>query len=267
MSEKSAKAEGKNLEYEALAMKRFVDKDHDHLIRLLATYTHGGYFHMILPCADGNLKNFWQAHVNPLFPARDSQMALSVAKQCFGLARALESIHTSPVDASNHQKLDTVFRVKEHGRHGDLKPENILWFQLTEDNEARSPLGILKISDFGFADFHRTHSVNVIGRNAIGGITQTYRAPEYEVSNMISPAYDIWSFGCVLLQFAVWYVYGWEGIEKFSKRRAAEATNPIYQEDNFFNFDESSRKATEKLAVLQVSDKHMSLDESLLIGA
>ncbi|KAF2687627.1 kinase-like protein [Lentithecium fluviatile CBS 122367] len=258
LSEELAKLKGKEVNREALALKRFVDKDHDHLIRLLATYSYKDQFHLILPCADGNLQDFWRKHHPSLEDLpRDPELGRWLVGQLHGLACAVKSIHRAPVDDATSSGLPKAIRDKEHGRHGDLKPENILWFRESASQSGQSPMGVLKISDFGFADFHRTHSVNIISFSSIGGVTPTYRAPEYDIApnapkqGLVSPAYDIWSFGCVLLEFVTWYLLGWDGVDEFSARRVKDSRSMV-AEDNFFNSEEKGRIAKSKKSVAQV---------------
>lgn len=118
-----------------------------------------------------------------------------------------------------------------HGRHGDLKPENILWFKAHQDID-QTYFGQLKISDFGLTRYHRTRSKSHFEQVAV---SPTYRPPEYEVATMVSPSYDIWSLGCVLLEFAGWYLLGWEEVERFSKLRTTDDGRDI-PEDVFFKF-------------------------------
>jgi hypothetical protein len=54
---------------------------------------------------------------------------------------------------------------------------------------------------------------------------------------MVSQSYDIWTLGCVLLEFIIWYLRGWEGVEGFSKERTTDDNKEI-PEDVFFNFVE-----------------------------
>lgn len=257
--EELAREKGKEVNREALALKRFVDKDHDHLIRLLATFTHKDQYNFILPCADGNLQDFWKRH----YPKTDDlprnlELARWLVRELLGLARAVQSIHMAPVDDANTD-LSKELRAKQHGRHGDLKPENILWFKDLTNQPGRSSMGVLKISDFGFADFHRTHSVNIISLSSIGGVTPTYRAPECDLApnapsgSLVSPAYDIWSFGCVFLEFITWYLLGWEGVDAFSTRRREESDS-LVPEDNFFNSSDKGRTAKSKPSVAEVSN-------------
>lgn len=260
LREELAKEKGKEVNREALALKRFVDKDHDHLIRLLATFTYKDQYNLILPCADGNLQDFWKKHYpDPNDLPRDHELARWLVEQLHGLAQAVQSIHMAPVDDPNSGNLSEEDRAKQHGRHGDLKPENILWFKDSEIHPGRSSMGVLKISDFGFADFHRTHSVNIISLSSIGGVTPTYRAPECDLApqapkgSLVSPAYDIWSFGCVFLEFLTWYLLGWDGVDAFSTRRKDES-NSIVAEDNFFNSsDDGPFAKRSKRSVAEVS--------------
>lgn len=53
--------------------------------------------------------------------------------------------------------------------------------------------------------------------------TLQYEAPE-AITNMNlrvgrSRRYDIWSMGCIILEFVIWLLYGWEGLEAFYEQR------------------------------------------------
>lgn len=54
------------------------------------------------------------------------------------------------------------------------------------------------------------------------GNTPTYRAPELDIMKDSTPKYDIWSLGCVLLEFVVWYLCGWDEVEAFVDARLRE---------------------------------------------
>jgi serine/threonine protein kinase len=227
---------------EAVALKRLHDKQHPHVIRLLATYTYNDRFNLIFPWADGNLKEFWEKR-SPQLQGEHSRTGpvTWMSEQILGLSRALESIHYCKIDRINS--------------HGDLKPENILWYK-DEHTLGQSSMGVLKIGDFGFADFHSEHSKSNVNRSAVEGVTDTYSAPEYDVVRLVSPQFDIWSFGCILLQFVVWFIDEWDGIEEFSKVRVAESTGFLFPSDNFYSLHTGSThdcKAQVKASVLQVS--------------
>lgn len=250
------------IEREVRNLKRFNDRRHDHLIRLLATYTHQNKFHMIFPWADGNLKNFWSGATSDQ-TCHDHGVWLSA--QILGLAKALQSIHLCPTDGLNTQGLTAEEYNKRHGRHGDLKPENILWFRYHETALQEQSQDVLQIADFGFADFHGPDSKSNVRLSKVPGFTDSYKAPEFEVGKHVSPQYDIWSFGCILTQFAMWWMWGWQGVENFSKARSKE-TDPITQigADTFYSVQYGFKNAR-TLVSLKDSVVEVSFDLASLI--
>jgi serine/threonine protein kinase len=153
-----------------------------------------------------------------------------------------------------------------HGRHGDLKPENILWFKSYHDKDPNLLMGVLKISDFGLTRFHGTMSKSHINAERVA-VTGTYRAPEYDIYKAVSQSYDIWTLGCVILEFVIWYLLGWEEVDRFSENRTREHVSEFAKEDVFFNFvsmtDDQGRTQTGARAKKSVADVGL-LDPSLL---
>lgn len=206
----------------------------------MATYTQGGHLNIVFPWADGNLYDFWCTH----FPettqlSRGHELSRWVSAQTLGLADALLSIHHLDIDEYNVECLSDHDQSKTHGRHGDIKPENILWFR---DSTGNTVYGILKISDLGSADFHSTGSKSV-GVSNMYAFTETYKAPEFDMEARVSPRYDIWSFGCLLMQFVIWYLDGAVGVKSFSEKRLLESNRAI-RADDFFNVYSDENKMT-----------------------
>ncbi|KAF2134966.1 kinase-like protein [Dothidotthia symphoricarpi CBS 119687] len=249
VTETAESAQEKPDHRETLALKRVNEKRHKHLIRLLATYTHNGRFHMIFPWADGNLKDLWKTSI-----PRSPELAKWLPAQILGLARGLQHVHYCTLDKSIVQDLSIKDQQKIHGRHGDLKPENILWFQVDDSIEGEGSTDVLKIADFGFADFHGPDSKSNVGMSAIGGFTDTYKAPELDVRRPVSAQYDIWSFGCILLQFAVWSILGWDGVEGFSKKRTADSEGGQIPTDKFFKHETVGKCSTARAKVSVVEE-------------
>lgn len=153
-----------------------------------------------------------------------------------------------------------------HGFHGDLKPQNILWFkQRRETGEQNSSLGHFKICDFGLSHFHETKSIaNIDAKDT--GFSPTYQAPERDVKGTLAQSYDVWSLGCVLLEFGTWYLGGNEELLSFRQKRVNEDRqyDGGYKLDRFFNsmrtthgvLDEAQGRAqicaVEKLSVIRV---------------
>ncbi|KAJ4332263.1 hypothetical protein N0V95_009699, partial [Ascochyta clinopodiicola] len=220
-------AHEKEVNNEVLSLKRFNNKRHEHLIRLLATYTHNYRFHLIFPWADGNLMDFW---MKPKPDRSSVKETVWMSKQIWGLSRALQSIHHCDINPhDNSQDLPDEMYRKMHGRHGDLKPENILWFKSVTYTQEIQSANVLQIADFGFADFHGPDSKSNVRISRVPGFTDSYKAPEAEGNKHVSPQYDIWSLGCILSQFAIWWMWGWQGVDDFSKKRAEETSDPIMQ--------------------------------------
>ena len=119
---------------------------------------------------------------------------------------------------------------EKYGRHGDLKPENILW---SNELEGAGPSGILQIADFGLGRFHRFESKSRVDPKTIVG-SATYIPPEISLEKQVSRAYDIWSLGCVYLEFATWLLEGSAGLEEFTKRRSEIAPDKVI-DDTFYS--------------------------------
>eukprot|EP01059_Diplonema_ambulator_P008287 TRINITY_DN17873_c1_g2_i1.p1 TRINITY_DN17873_c1_g2~~TRINITY_DN17873_c1_g2_i1.p1 ORF type:complete len:366 (+),score=49.28 TRINITY_DN17873_c1_g2_i1:83-1180(+) len=76
--------------------------------------------------------------------------------------------------------------------HRDLKPANIM----ADDN------GVVKIIDFGWSRNYRSPVRSLMAEGIPG--TPCYRAPEVLFGvKAYSPAFDLWSLGCILAEFAV----------------------------------------------------------------
>ncbi|KAJ0109013.1 hypothetical protein J7T55_005562 [Diaporthe amygdali] len=200
-------------------LKAFARAGHPHLIRLLTTYTWRGHDHLLFPWAEGNLQDFWRYCPDPAAikePKAGLDLTRRTLEQCLGLADALKHLHLL-LKLQNRIEVEDTCDTINYGRHGDIKPQNILWFHHKDDNEDKS---ILKIADFGLAKFHSS-SVDQNGRETRGG-TETYAAPElkhHPPEHRLSSAYDIWSLGCVLMEFACWITGGRDRLGDFKESR------------------------------------------------
>ncbi|KAK7743284.1 hypothetical protein SLS53_004369 [Cytospora paraplurivora] len=137
-----------------------------------------------------------------------------ILKLCYGIVDAVAFIHDPGVlDPSS---------AGVYGRHGDIKPENVLWFKKRQ-NSGR--MGALVLSDLGLADTHRVQSRSNIPGHAIP-TTPNYRPPECDMDGdkgHISRSFDIWTLGCLFLEFLVWALRGWEGRQNFRFDRCKTA--------------------------------------------
>lgn len=188
-----------------------------------------------------------------------------MSEQIWGLSRALKSIHLCEMNPMDQDLPEEAYR-KMYGKHGNLKPENILWFRSMKNSSGDQSMHVLQIADFGFADFHGLNSKSNVRVSRIPGFTDSYKAPEAEGSQRVSQNHDIWSLGCILSQFVVWWMWGWEGIDAFSKRRADEGfdVNIPIRADTFYNIDYGRKRTISlKETVVKVRSPN-DTDESRL---
>ncbi|OJJ37063.1 hypothetical protein ASPWEDRAFT_170557 [Aspergillus wentii DTO 134E9] len=213
-------------------------KGHPHLIKLLSTFQQGGKWHLMFPFADSNLRAYWEVHSMPVF---DQDTIQWVLKQMVGIASALARIHSFV--GTFHRKIPrkvevadgTIIQVQDqeklYGRHGDIKPENFLWFKDTPGVD--DPMGVIQLADFGLGRFHgrdsrsRTHASTV-------PYSPTYEPPECKIGRSVSRVYDMWSLGCVYLEFVTWLVLGFKEIEGFSDYRGEWSEEMLINDDNFY---------------------------------
>ncbi|KAI0096601.1 kinase-like domain-containing protein [Nemania sp. FL0031] len=179
-------------ELNALQRFRTPNLGHEHLIKLLFAFEHEGRgFFLVFPFAEGNLEQYWKSK-SPTY-----EDAYWLIRQCWGLATALGKVH-------RHDS----WHGDDRGRHGDIKPENILWFK-----ESGTHRGHLVIADFGLTRFHSSDTVeNTIPGQR--GFSYSYRPPEvhFQLKTKSSQKFDIWSLGCLFLEFVSWYLIGYPAI-------------------------------------------------------
>lgn len=171
---------------------------HKNLIEYLASCQNGALYYIILPWADGgSLRDFWEYEDSS---ERTPELALWALQQMLGLASALKALHN------------------ENCRHGDLKPGNILYF-------TKGGNGDLVIAGFGVARLHHKDTLSRFGTTTTTRTTQSYEAPEKKLFPNVprSRRYDLWSIGCVFLEFNIWLLYGFEAIQNFSSARSPPA--------------------------------------------
>jgi serine/threonine protein kinase len=204
-------AEVNGFQNELMQLRRFNGKDHPHIVTLLASFEHNGASHFIFPWAESTLEDYWEQK-NPYDdkPPPSSHLdldhAIWVAKQLEGMTGAVASIHGP---RPHHLAPNT----EGFGRHSDLKPDNILWFKHDKD-----PKGILIVTDLGLATFNREVSRSI--EPGSSARVPGYRAPECDMEDgRAKRLTDIWTLGCIYLEFMTWLLGGFELLKKFEEAR------------------------------------------------
>jgi serine/threonine protein kinase len=142
---------------------------------------------------------------------------------------------------------------RQWGRHGDLKPENILFFIEPHTDNTK---GTLKIADFGQAQLNSKSRKSKLQAGEVAH-SLAYRAPESDLQpKRISQSHDIWSLGCVYLEFITWMLGGAKLLRNFSKRRVSWDIFNQAETDTFFeivrNEDTQEAEIMVKPAVTKV---------------
>lgn len=182
--------------------------NHPHIIDFICAI-HGviidrGPEHLLLfRWADqGNLNSFWKSYPNPRVSA---SLVQEIMIQFQGLAEALYKLHTP--------------RKKGSYRHSDTKPDNILSFSTPGrmSSDEHPDIGTLKLSDLGLAKYH-VEATGYRHQTSAKYTTHRYQAPEAvtDEDGARSTRYDIWSIGCVMLEFVIWLLYGNDTLKWFN---------------------------------------------------
>ncbi|KAF4953292.1 hypothetical protein FSARC_12432 [Fusarium sarcochroum] len=183
------------------------NQGHEHLIELLASYEQGDEYFMIFPWAQGNLAELWKrTYSNPT--SREDWLWL--IRQCQGLADGLCAVHNYVSGQAKRNSAEGASQTnnQNRGRHGDIKPENILYFE-----QGGSARGRLVIADFTLMRFHSEESVDITESGKVG-FSPTYRPPERDDGSgtIVTQSYDIWTLGCVFLEFLSWHLLGHDAV-------------------------------------------------------
>jgi len=153
-----------------------------------------------MPLANGgDLSDYWKLHNEA---PRDPELILWSLQQMLGLAEAIRALH--------HDLGGDI-----HLRHGDLKPGNILYFKGDEGD-------FLVVADLGVSKVHEQPTGKRDCGTTTRATTEAYEAPEVVLEHAKQPrarTYDIWSLGCVLLEFAIWLFYDMDALDNFKKNR------------------------------------------------
>lgn len=113
-----------------------------------------------------------------------------------------------------------------HLMHRDLKPDNVL---------VHLPSDRLKLADFGSAKFHEPNQPSVTYI-----CTRFYRAPELILNrSLYSTSVDIWSFGCILGEFA-------KGRPLFTGETQTDVLSSIMRSRGMLTNDDIARMPTHR---------------------
>ncbi|KAE9363831.1 HET-domain-containing protein [Stipitochalara longipes BDJ] len=189
-------------------VKAHIDIDklqHPHIIEFIAAVTRGKRYLMFRWADGGNLRDFWQSNNKPQICV---SLVRDVVNQIRGIADALDRLHSYGGGGGSY-------------RHGDIKPENILRVRTKSVTPPELDVGVLKIADLGLAKHHNV-GTEFRPQTSMRYTTYRYEPPEARpgVSTTLgrSKRQDIWSIGCVTLEFIIWLLYGAVALAEFNDK-------------------------------------------------
>lgn len=275
-------------------LQRLHNAEHPNLLNLLATYKYKGYYHLVFPWADGDLRRLWRSTPNPQAGKEEMRW---LAQQCASIASALKSVHAgaeSWIEGGGDGPSDKQrMAMNKYGIHGDIKPENIFIFSkgqqqksfkalcmgppnTSSDGSSTSPSSEqgsrgsspssaadeFVLGDFGSGGFFGPSS----NPDPLHQITVTYRPPEYDTKlRPVSRSWDVWGLGCTYLEFVTWFLLGPSGLTEFAKKRTTRTAAGKLSDHYFETFIDGSQDggvgATLKGSVLAVSGCPLSCPE------
>lgn len=207
------------------AMRRL---NHPHLIKAIAAYKKEFDRYFVFPWAQGgSLRDLWQTDAS-----LDENLISWAIDQMAGLSDGLMQLHHTDVRHANSLR-----QLNRTGtRHGDLKPENILCFASGNSSHHR---GTLVLADVGLAKYHPEYTRDRTKHTTTRYGTKIYEPPEMFTNQghgVVSRKYDVWSLGCVFLEFTIWLLYGVKGLDSFSRTLFQE-----HKADGFWKNDPSQQ--------------------------
>lgn len=235
-----------DFEREVDVLRKFSGETHPHLVSLLVAFEKGSNYYLLFHWAYADLKHFWKTE-NP-GSSLDRKTLTWLFEQLRGITDGLQRIH------NYKERQSTLDSQAIYGRHGDIKPENLLLFKR---RGIENDLGIIQLSDFGLTRFHDERSRSGIRPSNLVGCSPTYRPPEVDFKEgRVSRSYDIWSLGCVCLEFITWHLGGWALLQYYVQRRLQKDLHG-YASDQFFEIvpvdDSENLGAQVKPEVTQVN--------------
>ncbi|KAL1860681.1 hypothetical protein Daus18300_009024 [Diaporthe australafricana] len=214
---------------------------HDRIVRLLTAFSYRERFYLLLPFAnEGSLEKLWTSYIpdgivpestDDIVPESTDGIVPESTEarvadwysdkwllgECLGITEALVATHGLINDSAEDQNGLL---------HADIKPENILCFR--ESSLGTSSIA-LRLADFGEA---KRLEADVALKSSNLAHIMTYRPPEHSTDSRITLKYDIWSLGCLFLEFVTWAILGQDGIESFRKTREDEEKDPAVNENH-----------------------------------
>ncbi|CAH0058676.1 unnamed protein product [Clonostachys solani] len=188
----------KNAKKEADALKLLRTIQSEHVIK--------GIIYFKKQTMKDSSQTFWHLEFKGEKPELGKDFLVWAVGQLFGLMDAIRMMHDLGL------------------RHGDLKPENILCFP---DSSQPGAIPVrLVITDVGLSKAHekstseRKEQLREATTTTVS--TTRYQPPELKMQrtedHVLPRCFDVWSAGCIFMEFLVWMLYGKKELLTFTRK-------------------------------------------------
>lgn len=200
------------------ALRRAVNIEHDHLVKLVASFDRGDHFFLFPWAEQGDLNNVWWNQMQT--DARTPKFVRWAFEQMAGLAAGLAKLNDP---AENLEE-------REDDHHGDLNPLSIFLFK----DKSNTSFGTLRIAYAGIARYHLLRDPAYTERHWGRRKDQNlrYAPPEsrfLEKDDIKLPGFDMWSLGCTYLEFIIWILGGTTELRKFGMASGAKFWQEVFE--------------------------------------
>lgn len=194
--------------------------NHPNIIRLLGAYTYDGRHNFLFPSYETDLRVFLQSKSR----FRDFSQDSTFFSALRGLASALCSTHKLHLEKEkNGLNIDAI------GYHHDLRPANVLISQDT-----------FILADFGLGKFKSSDAPSqTLWKVGEGDYLAPEREDESFVHQNVGRAFDVWAFGCLIIEVIIYMKGGEESLNKFREQRMSPTRFKNWDDSCFHDKDGS----------------------------
>ncbi|KAI4169214.1 MAG: hypothetical protein LQ343_005876 [Gyalolechia ehrenbergii] len=189
--------------------------EHPNIVRLLGSYTYGGRHNFLFPSYETDLWAFLQSKSRLGDFSQDSTFFSALR----GLASALCHTHKLHLEKEKHGlDIDAI------GYHHDLRPSNVLVSQDT-----------FVLADFGLGKFKSSvASSKTQWQIGEGDYLAPERMDKHFVHQNVGRAFDVWAFGCLMIEVIIYMEKGEAGLNEFRQQRMSPTQSNNWEDSCFY---------------------------------
>ncbi|KAA8903438.1 kinase-like domain-containing protein [Sphaerosporella brunnea] len=230
-----AKSGGRYLQREMECLRILDHLRHPNIIQLLGSYTYRDSHYFLFPLFQLDLEHFLK--LDDRFGHFDKDFTFFTALQ--GLSSAIEKVHSLNLRTSDHD-----IELERIGYHHDIRPANVL----VDSNS-------FFLADFGLARMKPgDKDSKTKWKSGLGDYVAPECIDEKLLHREVGRPLDIWSFGCMLSEIAVYMAGGPGAVKDFREQRHGPGFRANMTNQYFFHGGRLRPSVTGRFEDIQRSD-------------